>query len=313
MKFGAVMAFIFVWMFAVYFPMAHMVWGFTGLMNGVGNSAARIPALDFAGGTVVHMTSGWSALILCLILGKRLGFGKDKLAPHSMVLCMVGTGMLWVGWYGFNAGSAVASDVIAANAFTTTTLAAATAGFVWGMLERIMKGHASILGFCSGIVAGLVVITPACGFVSTGGAMLIGVLAAVVPYFFVVYVKAWCGYDDALDTFGVHAVGGTLGAILTGVLANADVNGNLAATPASAITAASPANAATLNHLAEHVANHTQVVTQLEAVALTLVLSVTATTIIAFLLKVVMGLRSTTESENMGLDLSDHGEEGYIL
>ena len=148
--------------------------------------SAKIHAIDFAGGTVVHMTSGWSALILCLILGKRLGFGKEKMAPHSMVLCMVGTGMLWVGWYGFNAGSAVAADGIAANAFTTTTLAAATAGFVWAMMECIFKGHASILGFCSGIVAGLVVITPACGFVNTTGAMIIGVLAAVVPYFFVV-------------------------------------------------------------------------------------------------------------------------------
>src|SRR4051794_16599676 len=173
-------------------------------MNGVWNAKASIPAIDFAGGTVVHMTSGWSALILCIILGKRLGFGKEKMAPHNMVLCMVGTGMLWVGWYGFNAGSAVAADGVAANAFTTTTLAAATAGFVWALLEGIIKGHPSILGFCSGIVAGLVVITPACGFVTPSGAMLVGLLAAVIPFFFVVYVKNWFGYDDALDTFGVH-------------------------------------------------------------------------------------------------------------
>ncbi|NBV34516.1 MAG: ammonium transporter, partial [Proteobacteria bacterium] len=159
MKFSAIMSFIGAWMFVVYFPMAHMIWGVTGLMNGVWNKDAAIPAIDFAGGTVVHMTSGWSALILCMILGKRTGFGKDRMAPHSMVLCMVGTGMLWVGWYGFNAGSALAADGIAANAFTTTTLAAATASFVWAMMERILRGHASILGFCSGAVAGLVVIT----------------------------------------------------------------------------------------------------------------------------------------------------------
>ena len=170
------------------------------------------------------MSSGWSALVLCLILGKRLGFAMEPMPPHSMVLCMVGTGMLWVGWYGFNAGSALAADAIAANAFTTTTLAAATAGFVWGMTEYLLKGKPSVLGFCSGAVAGLVVITPACGFVTTKGAMIIGVLAGIVPYFAVSKLKAWFGYDDALDTFGVHAVGGTLGAFLTGVLATKSAN-----------------------------------------------------------------------------------------
>jgi Amt family ammonium transporter len=308
MKFKALMTFIFIWMFLVYFPMAHMVWGATGFMNGVWNADAKIHAIDFAGGTVVHMTSGWSALILCLILGKRLGFGRDKMAPHSMVLCMVGTGMLWVGWYGFNAGSAVASDVVAANAFTTTTLAAATGGFVWAMIEAIHKGHPSILGFCSGIVGGLVVITPACGFVSTSGAMFIGVLAAVVPYIFVVFVKAKIGYDDALDTFGVHAAGGTLGAIVTGLLANADVNGNLAKSAAGAAP-----NPATANGLADAVAGHTLVFAQLEAVALTLVISIVGTIAIAFAVKAVMSLRPTAEEETTGLDLSDHNEEGYII
>jgi Amt family ammonium transporter len=287
--------------------MAHMIWGYTGLMNGVWNATASIPAIDFAGGTVVHMTSGWSALILCIILGKRIGFGKEKMAPHNMVLCMVGTGMLWVGWYGFNAGSAVAADVVASNAFITTTMAAAIAGFVWAMLELVIKGHASILGFCSGIVAGLVVITPACGFVSTTGGVIIGVLAGAVPFFFVVYVKGWIGYDDALDTFGVHAVGGTLGAILTGILATADANGNLAKSTAE------PLNAATQNGLAEKVAGHTLVFAQLEAVALTLVLSIAATVVIAYIVKFTIGLRPTAEGEVLGLDLTDHNEEGYIL
>ena len=149
MKFSAILLFVTLWMFIVYFPLAHMVWGVDGMMNGVWNADAKIKAIDFAGGTVVHMSSGWSALILCLILGKRLGFGKEPMPPHSMVLCMIGTGMLWVGWYGFNAGSAVAADVIAANAFTTTTIATAVASFVWAMAEYVFRGKPSILGFCS--------------------------------------------------------------------------------------------------------------------------------------------------------------------
>jgi Amt family ammonium transporter len=308
MKFAAIMTFIGAWMFIVYFPMAHMVWGVTGLMNGVWNKDAAIPAIDFAGGTVVHMTSGWSALVLCLILGKRLGFGKEKMAPHSMVLCMVGTGMLWVGWYGFNAGSALAADGIAANAFTTTTLAAATASFTWAILERLLRGHASILGFCSGAVAGLVVITPACGFVGTTGAMLIGVLAGVVPYIFVMNLKAKFGYDDALDTFGVHAVGGTLGAILTGFLADKAVNANLDTAVTAAKTGAEPGNG-----LATFVTEGGLVGVQLQAVMVTLVISIVATVVIAFVLKAVIGLRPTPEVEDAGLDISEHGEEGYLL
>jgi Amt family ammonium transporter len=165
---------------------------------------------------------------LCLILGKRLGFGKEPMTPHNMVLCMVGTGMLWVGWYGFNAGSAVAADGIAANAFMTTTLATAVASFVWPMVEWLIKGKPSVLGFCSGAVAGLVVVTPACGFITANGAMLIGIAAGVVPFLFCWKVKAWFGYDDALDTFGVHAIGGTMGAFLTGALARNSANANLA-------------------------------------------------------------------------------------
>ena len=301
MKFSAIMCFIAIWMFVVYIPMAHMIWGVTGLMNGVWNGVAAVKAIDFAGGTVVHMTSGWSALVLCMILGKRIGFGKDKMSPHSMVLCMVGTGMLWVGWYGFNAGSALASDVVSANAFMTTTLAAATAGFVWAIMEKILKGHASILGMCSGVVAGLVVITPACGFVDATGAMIIGVLAAIVPYIFVMYVKGKIGYDDALDTFGVHAVGGTLGALLTGVLATSSVNANL--TSANA--------AAAKNGLDKLIANGGLIGQQLIAIGITLAISIAGTVIIAMVVKIAIGLRPSPEEENAGLDLSDHGEEGY--
>jgi len=292
-KFSAVLLFVGAWMFVVYFPLAHMVWGITGLMNGVWNSGASIKAIDFAGGTVVHMSSGWSALVLCLILGKRLGFGKEPMPPHSMVLCMVGTGMLWVGWYGFNAGSAVAADGVASNAFLTTTMATAVASFVWAVAEYFDKGKASVLGFCSGAVAGLVVITPATGFVDASGAIIIGVAAGLVPWFFCTRVKQWFKYDDALDTFGVHAVGGTLGAFLTGVLATADVNSNL-------------------NTNLKDIVGKTLYIEQLKAMALTIVLSVVGTAIIAFVIKALLGLRPTSEAEREGLDVSDHEEKGYI-
>jgi Amt family ammonium transporter len=301
MKFTAVLVFVTIWMFVVYFPLAHMVWGATGFMNGVWNADAKIPAIDFAGGTVVHMSSGWSALILCLILGPRLGFGKEKMAPHSMVLCMVGTGMLWVGWYGFNAGSAVAADGVAANAFMTTTLAAAVAAFIWGLIELIFRGHASILGFCSGAVAGLVVITPAAGFVNASGAIIIGIFAAVIPYIAVTKLKAIFKYDDALDTFGVHAVGGTLGALLTGILATSEVNSNLVSEGYAA-----------KNGLKALVENGGLWLAQLKAIGLTLVLSIVATVIIAFIVKAIIGLRPTPEVETQGLDIHEHGEEGYI-
>jgi Amt family ammonium transporter len=301
MKFSAILLFMTLWMLVVYFPLAHMVWGATGLMNGVWNASATIKAIDFAGGTVVHMSSGWSAFILCLVLGPRLGFGREKMAPHSMVLCMVGTGMLWVGWYGFNAGSAVAADGVAANAFTTTTIAAAVAAFTWGMIEKTLRGHPSILGFCSGAVAGLVVITPATGFVNTTGAVIIGVCAAVVPYFCITKVKAWLGYDDALDTFGVHAIGGTLGAFLTGLLATGAVNGNLLS------------GAAAKNGLARLVTAGGLWHEQVKAIAITLVLSVIATAILATIVKAAIGLRPAPEVERQGLDLTEHGEEGYIF
>jgi Amt family ammonium transporter len=271
----------------VYFPLAHMVWAADGWMCGALNTGAGIKALDFAGGTVVHMSSGWSALILCLILGKRLGFPKEPMPPHSMVMCMIGTGMLWVGWYGFNAGSALGADSIAANAFTTTTLAAATAAFVWGMAEWIMKGKPSVLGFCSGVVAGLVVITPAAGFVNTKGAMIIGIIAGVVPFIACWKLKAWLGYDDALDTFGVHGVGGTLGALLTGILADPSVN-------------------SVVGNVKDGLVG-----SQIKAIVVTMLLSVIGTAVIALIVKATIGLRPSEEVEVSGLDLAEHGEEGY--
>lgn len=294
MKFSALIAFVTVWMFVVYFPLAHMVWGATGLMNGVWNAGAAIKAIDFAGGTVVHMSSGWSALVLCLILGPRLGFGKTPMPPHSLVLCMIGTGMLWVGWYGFNAGSAVAADGVAANAFTTTTLATGVACATWAVLECIVRKKASVLGFCSGAVAGLVVVTPACGFITPSSAVPLGVLAGAVPFFAVTKMKGLLRYDDALDTFGVHAVGGTLGALLSGFFADASVNANLNTNLKGVLAAKS------------------LWLEQVKAIGLTLVLSIVATAVIAFVIKAVIGLRPTVEAEQEGLDLSDHGEEGYI-
>jgi ammonium transporter, Amt family len=288
-KYTTLMIFMACWMFVVYFPMAHMVWGITGFMNGLWNPNSTIKAIDFAGGTVVHMTSGWSALVLCLIVGPRLGYKKEPIAPHSLVLCMVGTAMLWVGWYGFNAGSAVAADAIAANAFTTTTLATAIAAFTWALIEKIFRGKASVLGYCTGAVAGLVVITPACGYVSPTGGVIIGILAAALPYIAVSVIKPALNYDDALDTFGVHAVGGTLGALLTGLLATSKANSNLTDKLLS-----------------------TLFISQVEAVAVTLILSVVGTAIIGLVLRTLLGLRTDPEVETSGLDIAEHGEEAYI-
>jgi Amt family ammonium transporter len=299
-RFAAVLVFVGIWMFAVYFPLAHMVWGIDGLMNGLWNEHAKVRAIDFAGGTVVHMSSGWSALVLCALLGPRLGFRKEILAPHSMVLCMVGAGMLWVGWYGFNAGSALGADAIAANAFTTTTLATAVASFTWAMLEYRLRSKASVLGFCSGAIGGLVVITPACGYVNPTGAIIIGIAAGIIPFFACTKLKSWFHYDDALDTFGVHAVGGTLGAFLTGLLATASVNSNLNGGPA------------TQNGLTTILGRFLWF-EQLKAIGLTILLAVVATASISALVNAFLGLRIAPEVERQGLDINEHGEEGYMV
>jgi Amt family ammonium transporter len=294
MKFSAVMLFCVLWMFLVYFPVCHMMWGADGMMNGLGNDAAKIKAIDFAGGIVVHMTSGWSALVLCLLIGHRKGYGRDQITPHSMTLCMVGTGMLWVGWYGFNAGSALAADSVAANAFVNTTLAAVSGCVTWAGIEYFIRRKASILGFCSGAVAGLATITPGSGFVSPGAAVLIGFLASVASFLACSKLKAKYKYDDALDTFGVHAVGGTLGTLLAGVFASMSINGGLSAPRIQALV------------------GHTLWLEQLKAGAIVLVWSVLGTLAIAWLVKVLVGgLRVSEEIEHGGLDLNEHGEEAY--
>jgi len=300
MKFKAIFVFMTLWMLIVYFTQGHAVWGINGFMNGVWNAGAKIHAMDFAGGTVVHMTSGYSALTLCLILGKRKGFGKENFAPHSLVLTFIGTGMLWVGWYGFNSGSALAGDVIAANAFTTTTIATAVASFVWPMWEWLVKGKPSVLGFCSGAVAGLVVITPACGYVTPQGSIAIGIAAGTICWFMCYKVKAWFGYDDALDTFGVHAIGGTTGAIMTGMLARNAVNPNFATI----------LNAGTTKYVNDTLFQPL-VLEQIKAVIITIILSVVGTVVIAYITKLLVGLRPTDEVEITGLDESEHGELGY--
>lgn len=295
-KFKAIMLFSILWMFVVYFPVAHMIWGAGGWMNGLANPAAGIKSIDFAGGMVVHMTSGWSALILCLVVGKRHGHGREPMPPHSMVFCMVGTGMLWAGWYGFNAGSAVAADGVAVNAFVTTTLAAAAGCFSWSTIEYFRRGKPSVLGLCSGAVAGLATITPASGFVTAGSAVFIGLAAGAATYFACNNLKARFGYDDSLDTFGVHAVGGTLGTILTGVFATAAANPNLASGPIAGFV------------------GRTLWLEQLKAAGIVIAWATVATVGIAWLVGLSAGgLRVAGEDETVGLDLAEHGEEGYIV
>jgi Amt family ammonium transporter len=296
MKFKAILVFMTLWILLIYNTQGHMVWGVNGMMNGCWNPAATIKGLDFAGGTVVHMSSGWSGLVLCIILGKRLGFGKENFTPHSIVLTFIGASMLWVGWYGFNSGSAVAGDVIAANAFTTTTIATAVGSFVWPMWEWIVKGKPSVLGFCSGAVAGLVLITPACGYVLPSGAVWIGIASGTIPWFFCYKIKGWLGMDDALDAWSVHGIGGTCGAIMTGMFARQEANPNLA------------------TNLSKYVTDQIfqpQVWEQLKTIGVSLLLFIPGTIVCAYITKLLVGLRPSEEVEIAGLDVTEHGEEGY--
>lgn len=291
-KFSSMMMVSVLWLFLVYIPIAHMAWGSTGLFNGVGNAQAGIKALDFAGGFAVEMASGWSALALIWLLGPRKGYGKDPMPPHSMALAMTGAGLLWVGWYGFNVGSAMGADSVASNAFVATTLAAAVASILWPSLEWILHGKPTVLGFCSGIVAGLVAITPAAGFVGSGAAVAIGALGTAISFFAAMRLKHILKYDDALDTFGVHGVAGTVGTLLTAIFACTSINPNIQANLGGWI-------------------GHGLWVEQIKAMGITVAVAVTGTLVATFVTKIAIGLRPESEDEVAGLDYLDHGEVAY--
>lgn len=294
MKFSAMCLFMVLWSFLVYYPMAHMVWGAGGLLNAF--SGGAIPCYDFAGGTVVHITSGVSALVCAIYIGKRRGHGTEPMKPHSLVLSFIGACLLWVGWFGFNAGSALAAGSLASSAFVATHLAAAAAAIGWVLMEWI-KGKPSILGAISGAVAGLVAITPASGFVRPGPAMLIGLAAGIVCYLMVAKVKNMLGYDDSLDAFGVHGAGGTLGALLTGVFATKLVNSAIEDGKGGLVDG-----------------NAAQIVNQLLGSAIAWGIAIVGTLIILKICDIVCGgVRVPPEDEIEGLDLSQHGEEGYNL
>ncbi len=297
MKFSAMALFTTLWAFVVYFPMAHMVWGKGGFLNAY--LGGRVPTFDFAGGTVVHITSGVSALVCALYLGKRVGYPQESMKPHSMTLSVIGACLLWVGWFGFNAGSAVAANGLATSAFINTHFAAASAALGWMAAEWMKSGKPSMLGGISGAVAGLVAITPASGFVQPMPALLIGLLAGVMCFWMVTAVKHMFGYDDTLDAFGVHGAGGTLGALLTGVFAtnainNAQINGKVL--PLGLVDG-----------------NPGQILNQAIGVLVAVTLAVVGTLVILKICDLVIGIRVDHDAEEQGLDLSQHGEEGYFL
>ena len=297
MRFSAMLLFSVLWLLIVYLPMAHMVWGKGGLLNAF--LGGTVPCLDFAGGTVVHITSGFSALVCAMYLGKRLGFGGESMKPHSIVLSFIGACLLWVGWFGFNAGSALGAGSLATSAFVATHFGAATGAIGWVLAEWFRHGKPSVLGGISGAVAGLVAITPGSGFVSPMSALIIGLLAGFVCFFFVVILKNKFGYDDSLDAFGVHGIGGLLGAILTGVFATNTVNSAL------------KDSAGNVMALGLVDGNGQQVINQIIGSAIAIALGVVGTFIILKICDVTLGVRADSKEETMGLDLSMHGEEGY--
>ena len=299
MKFSAMLLFTILWSTFVYFPMAHMIWGKGGLLNAFLGGA--IPTFDFAGGTVVHITSGVSALVCALYLGKRVGFPKEPMKPHNLVLSVIGACLLWVGWFGFNAGSAVNASGLATSAFVATHFGAAAAALGWMLAEWMRHGKPSMLGGISGAVAGLVAITPASGFVEPFPALLIGFIAGIFCFFMVSTVKNRFGYDDTLDAFGVHGAGGTIGAILTGVFATNLINDGLKDASGKALP------------LGWVDGNPHQVLNQLIAVLISWTLAIVATLIILKIVDMTVGVRASVDEEREGLDLSMHGEEGYNL
>ena len=299
MKFSGMLLFLTLWSLIIYTPMAHMVWGKGGLLNA--SLGGRFPCLDFAGGTVVHVTSGVSALVCALYIGKRKDYPHEQLRPHSVVLSFIGACMLWVGWFGFNAGSALGAGSLATSAFVATHFAAAAAAIGWMAAEWIISGHPSALGGISGAVAGLVAITPASGFVGPMSALLIGIIAGPFCYFMVAKVKAHFRYDDSLDAFGVHGAGGTIGAILTGVFASHYVN------PMFKNAAGNVTGSGLFD------GNAHQILNQLIGVVIAWALAAVGTLVLLKVVDLTVGLRVTAENESTGLDLTQHGEEGYSL
>ena len=297
MKFSAMAVFMVLWSIIVYAPMAHMVWGKGGLLNS--SLGGRFPTLDFAGGTVVHITSGVSALVCALYLGKRIGYPRAPALPHSVVLSFIGACLLWVGWFGFNAGSALSAGSLATSAFVATHFAAAAAALSWAAAEWIHNGKPSALGAISGCVAGLVAITPASGYVGPMSALLIGLIAGVVCFWMVAKVKTRFGYDDSLDAFGVHGVGGTVGALLTGVFATKLIN------PVFHDASGNVLGSGMID------GNFSQIGNQLVGVVIAAVLAVVGTSAILKAVDRMIGLRVPAEQEIEGLDVTQHGEEGY--
>jgi Amt family ammonium transporter len=298
-KFSAMLAFTALWVTFIYFPLAHMVWGKGGFLNAV--LGGVVPALDFAGGTVVHIASGFSALVCAIYMGKRIGYPKTMMAPHNLVLSVIGASLLWVGWFGFNAGSALSAGSLASSAFTATHFAAAAATLGWVAAEWLRTGKPTVLGAISGAVCGLVGITPASGFVTPMSSLMIGFIAGIGCFLMVTEVKKRLGYDDSLDVFGVHGTGGTLGAILTGVFATKAVN------PIFKDAGGAPLPVGLVD------GNGAQVLNQLAGVGITIALAVVGSLVMLKIVDLVIGLRVSGEEEMQGLDLSQHGEDGYNL
>ncbi len=296
-KFKAYVAFMLLWAVVVYFPLCHMIWGVGGYFNWA--LGGKIPVLDFAGGTVVHISSGVSALVFAIMIGKRAGFPREQMVPHNVVLSLIGTGLLWVGWFGFNAGSALNAGSLATSAFAATHFSAAAAALSWAFIEWKLKGKPSVLGAASGMVAGLATITPASGFVSIPAAFCIGLVSGMVCYTAVTKIKQVCGYDDSLDVFGVHGVGSVIGMLMLGFLANPEVNPAIASTFMANGVIVSLAGS-----------SH-QFFNQLIGVAFTATLAAVATFLIVKLVDKTIGLRVDQEDESVGLDLSQHGERAY--
>lgn len=297
MKFSAFVLFTFLWVTIVYFPLAHMLWGKGGLFNWA--LGGKMPVLDFAGGLVVHISSGVAAIVAAIVVGKRMGFPREPVFPHNVVYSLIGTGLLWVGWYGFNAGSAVAVGTLATSAFAATHFSAAGGALGWGLIETILRGKPSVLGIASGMVAGLATITPASGFVSIPSAFIIGLLGGVICFLAVAKIKAKLGYDDSLDVFGVHGVGSTVGMLMCGVLASAAVN------PAIAATFQINGQAVSL------AGSFGQLLNQLKGILFTAALSGVASYVILKVIDLTIGLRVNPDQEDLGLDLSEHDEKAY--